>query len=164
VSSVATASNTNGTVSLVARESPAEAGAPTVSPSAQAKLSSIVPKASAAPIRSNASVISDTADIVAAASGPPSVITATVASGTGARAPNALGGGSGYRSVLIVSPSDTASTLANVVWAPTATASVPSIGPTSVPNTAEANTDPSTSLRRARGAIAITHARPLLQM
>ena len=83
---------------------------------------------------------------------------------TGVWRSRSSGGGSGYWRVQAASASETAPTPAKTISVPTATASVPTIGPSSVPKTAAAITEPSTSPRRSRGTSAITHARPPLHM
>ena len=83
VASISAASAASGTASLVARETLAAAGAPIVSPVAHARLSSIEPNTSAAPICSIASVMIEIAGIAKAVSGPPRVSTVSTASTSG---------------------------------------------------------------------------------
>ncbi len=73
-------------------------------------------------------------------------------------------GGSGWRAVQAANPSETAPTTENTGPVPTVTASVPRIGPSSVPKMAAANTPPRTAPRFSRGATAITQVRPPPQM
>jgi hypothetical protein len=84
VATISSAIASSGTASVVACAVAAESGAPTVSPSAYARLNSVVARISVTPTRSADSCISDAPGIMLNVGGPPTATIISTASGSAA--------------------------------------------------------------------------------